>query len=291
MLRAIVKSVRPHQWVKNLFVAAPAVFARRLGDGQADLRCAAAFAIFCLLSSAVYLANDLVDLEKDRAHPVKRRRPIASGAISEKLARALAMILALGALAAACGLGFPFALVATGYLLLNWAYSLVLKKIAFIDVTCLSLFFLLRVSGGAVAIPVPLSRWLLGCTLLLSALLGFGKRAHELRVAGESGRKQRDVLGSYNPRVLRPLLFLLGIATTVTYFAYTRSPHARELFGTDRLIFTVPFVAFGVHRFIRIVGRQAEAESPTDSMLRDVPFVANLFLYAAAAVAVLYLAP
>jgi decaprenyl-phosphate phosphoribosyltransferase len=284
-----VKSMRPHQWVKNLFVAAPLVFARLLGDRHAALRTAAAFGIFCLLSSAVYLINDLVDIDKDRAHPVKSRRPIASGALSPDAARALAALLGLFGLLGATqlGPGPAFAATAAAYLILNLAYSLWLKKIAFVDVACLSAGFLLRVLGGAFAIPVPASRWLLVCTLLLSALLGFGKRAHELRVSGESGRAQRDVLGRYHLPTLRRLMGVLGVLTTVTYLVYTRSMHAREVFNVE-LIWTVPFVAFGIFRFNWIVGRKADAESPTDSMLRDPLFVANLVAYGVAVVLFLH---
>jgi decaprenyl-phosphate phosphoribosyltransferase len=291
MLSAIIKSARPHQWVKNVFVVAPAVFAQRLADAHADLRTAAAFGIFCFLSSAVYFANDLVDREKDRQHPTKCRRPIASGALPVGLARGIAVGLALGALLGAFALSPMFGIVALSYLALNAVYSLVLKRIAFVDVACLSLFYLLRVWGGAVAIPVPPSKWLLACTLLLSAMLGFGKRAHELRVSGEDSRKHREVLGSYDPGVLQILLIGLGVATTLTYLAYTRSPHALAVFRTGRLVFTVPFVAFGVWRFIWIAQRRTDADSPTDSMLRDPPFIVTLALYAAVALAILYFAP
>jgi 4-hydroxybenzoate polyprenyltransferase len=291
MLRAILKSARPHQWVKNVFVIAPAIFARRLSDPRADLRTAAAFVIFCFLSSAVYFANDLVDREKDRQHPTKRRRPIASGKLSVGAARIVAGLFAGGALVGSYLLGPMFLLVALSYLALNAVYSLVLKRIAFVDVGCLSVFYLLRVWGGAVAIPVPPSTWLLACTLLLSAMLGFGKRAHELRVAGGDSRKQREVLGSYDPGVLRVLLIGLGVATTVTYAAYTRSPHALEIFKTGRLVFTVPFVAFGVWRFIRIAESRADADSPTDTMLKDIPFLVTLVLYGAVSLAILYFAP
>ena len=291
MIGAAVKSMRPRQWVKNIFVAGPLVFARLVGDPRALLRTAAAFGIFCVLSSTVYLINDLVDLEKDRAHPVKRRRPIAAGALSPDAARALAAALGLLALAGATllGPGVGFAGTAAAYLTLNLAYSLWLKKVAFVDVACLSAFFLMRVLAGAFAIPVPASRWLLVCTLLLSALLGFGKRAHELRVSGESARAQRDVLGRYELPTLRRLMSVLGVLTTVTYLVYTQSMHARELFHVD-LVWTVPFVAFGIFRFLWITGRKADAESPTDSMLRDVPFVVNLLLYAASVLGLLYVA-
>ena len=287
--------MRPPPWVKNLFVAAPLVFARRVGDPRAAWRTVAALGIFCLLSSAVYLVNDLVDLEKDRAHPVKRKRPLASGKLRPAVGRGLAGVLGTVALvgAAMLGPGLPFFGVAVAYLALNLTYSLALKKIAFVDVACLSLFFLLRVLGGAVAIPVVASGWLLACTLLLSALLGFGKRAHELRVSGSGdvGRAQRDVLGRYDLRVLRRLMAILGVLTTATYLAYAQSMHARELFHGLDLVWTVPFVAFGVFRFIWIAGRQADAESPTDSMMRDWPFVTIVALYGASVLLLLYRSP
>lgn len=286
MFGPALKSMRPHQWVKNVFVAAPLVFSQRVGDAEASLRTLAAFAIFCLLSSAVYLVNDLVDVEKDRAHPVKRNRPIASGALPTGVARGLALGLAGAALggALALGPGLGLVLTAAGYLALNLAYSLALKKVPFVDVACISLGFLLRVVAGAVAIPVEASHWVLLCTLMLSSLLGFGKRAHELRVAGETGRAQRDVLHRYDAKTLRVLMIILGVLTTVAYFLYTRS-----LVRTERLIWTVPIVAFGVFRFIWIASSKTDAESPTDSMMRDAPFVATLLLYAAAVLGILYM--
>jgi len=291
MLWSILKAVRPHQWVKNLFVAAPVVFAKKIGDPSSDLRAAAAFGAFCLLTSAVYLVNDLVDLEKDRAHPIKRHRPIASGKLKPELARGLAGLFALAALGSGLALGWPFALTASGYLALNAAYSLRLKRIAFVDVACISVGFLLRVLAGAFAIGVPPSRWLLVCTLLLSALLGFGKRAHELRISGDSGHKQREVLGDYDPQVLRVLLIVLGVATAAAYTIYTRTQHTNELFGGGQLLYTVPFAVFGIYRFIRIANRTDRAESPTDSMLRDPWFLVNLVLYAAVVVAIVIAAP
>ena len=291
MLASILKAVRPHQWVKNLFVAAPLVFAKRIGDPQSDLRVAAAFAAFCLLTSAVYLVNDLVDIEKDREHPIKRHRPIASGRLKPELARALAGLFAVAALGAGLALGWGFALTAAGYLALNAAYTFRLKRIAFVDVACISIGFLLRVLAGAFAISVPPSRWLLIVTLLLSSLLGFGKREHELRIGGDAGHKHREVLGDYNPEVLHVLLWVLGVATAAAYFVYTRTQHTNELFGGGHLVFTVPFVAFGIYRFIRIVQRTDKADSPTDSMLHDPAFVVNLILYAAVVVAIVIYAP
>ena len=282
MLVPLIKSARPHQWVKNLFVAAPLVFARRISDVTALGHAALAVAAFCLLSSAVYLINDVVDVEKDRAHPVKRHRPIAAGTIPLGLAWTLAPAVALLGLGLALVLGTAVVISAAAYLALNLAYSLGLKKVAFLDVACISLGFLLRVLAGSFAIPVLPSKWLLVCTLLLSALLGFGKRTHELRVSGEGGSAQRDVLSKYALPTLQRLMVLLGLLTSVTYLAYTRSAHAQDFFGARPLVLTVPFVAFGVFRFIWITSRKLDAESPTDSMLRDWPFMLNLALYGVA---------
>ena len=288
MLLPLVKAARPHQWVKNLFVAAPLVFARRMYDPDSVVRTLIAFACFCLLSTAVYLLNDVVDVEKDRAHPVKRFRPVASGALGVGAARTAAALSAFASLAVGLWLSPAFAAVGAGYLLLNVAYSFALKRVAFVDVGCIALGFLLRVLGGAFAIPVPPSGWLLICTVLLAALLGFGKRSHELRVAGERGGVQRAVLEAYPPRVLKALLYILAILTVVTYAAYTQSPHALEFFGTRSLLFTVPFVAFGIFRFLRITATQGDAESPTDAMLKNRMFLLNLVLYATAIVVIIY---
>lgn len=285
----LLKASRPHQWVKNLFVAAPLVFARRIDDLGAIGHTLLAVTSFCLLSSAVYLLNDIIDVNKDRAHPVKRFRPIASGALGIKTARTAAGVFALTALAIGAALGPLFLLVAASYLALNVAYSLVLKRVAFVDVGCISLGFLLRVLGGAAAIPVLPSGWLLACTLLLASFLGFGKRAHELRVAGTEKASQRDVLEKYGPQALRRLLIVLAVLTLGTYAAYTQSAHALTFFGTRNLAFTVPFVAFGIFRFLWITTRKSDAESPTDSMLRDRAFMANLAAYAVAIVVIIYL--
>lgn len=286
---ALVKAARPHQWVKNLFVAAPLVFAQLMYDPQALVRTCLAVLCFCLLSSAVYLLNDVVDVEKDRAHPLKRFRPVASGALPLGTAKLAAAVCAVGSLAAGLWLNWQFAAVGAGYLLLNLAYSFGLKRVPFVDVGCIALGFLLRVLGGAFAIPVPPSGWLLACTLLLAALLGFGKRAHELRVAGERGGIQRDVLEAYHPKVLKSLLIILAGLTVITYAAYTQSPHALTYFGTRSLVITVPFAAFGIYRFLRIAGGKVDAESPTESMLKDRLFLLNLILYAGTIVFVIYL--
>jgi 4-hydroxybenzoate polyprenyltransferase len=288
MVAAILKSARPHQWVKNIFVAAPLVFARRIDDVTALLHTSVAVAGFCLISSSVYLINDLVDVEKDRAHPLKRLRPIASGALSVRSAKIAALVLAVGGLLVTLSLGVLPAAIAAAYMVQNLAYSFRLKHVPFVDVASIAAGFLLRVLAGAAAIPVEPSIWLLTCTLLLASFLGFGKRTHELRTSGSRGGDQRKVLDRYNPNVLRFLVNFLAILTILAYAGYTQSHHAQTFFGTRRLILTVPFVAFGVYRFTWITHGKADSESPTDSMLSDAPFMINLFGYAVAIVAIIY---
>ncbi len=288
MVIAVLRSLRFHQWVKNLFVLGPLVFARRIDDPHAVILAVLAAACFCLLSSAVYVFNDIVDVEKDRAHPLKRLRPIASGALPIASARILAGLLAVLGLGGAFFLNPILAVIAAAYLAQNVVYSFWLKHVPFVDVGCISAGFLLRVLGGAFAISVEASGWVLLCTMLLAAFLGFGKRAHELRVAGVKGGNQRLVLDRYPPKVLRVLLYVLAGLTIASYVMYTQSAHALSFFGTRRLALTIPFVVFGVIRFIQITQGKVDSESPTDSMLRDPPFLINLLGYAVAIVSILY---
>ncbi|MSP15587.1 MAG: decaprenyl-phosphate phosphoribosyltransferase [Myxococcales bacterium] len=290
LARALLVAARPRQWVKNLFVAAPLVFARKATDPSLALEAICAVAAFCALSSAVYLVNDVVDVEKDRAHPVKRHRPIPAGQLTTRAALTAAALLALLALTAATLLTPAFGLVAAGYLALNLAYSLRIKAIPFLDVGSIALGFILRVLGGALAIGVPHTPWLLACTGLLAAFLGLGKRAHELaqaRAADGPLGPTRTALERYHPRVLRGALLGVGAATAIAYLAYTQAEHTVTFFGTTGLIFTVPCCFAGIARFLVLVDRP-RGESPTEEMLRDWPFMANLALFAAVVLVVIY---
>ncbi len=293
VLGALIKAVRPHQWVKNLFVAAPLVFAKRLSDPHTVVLAVAAFFAFCAISGAVYLVNDVLDVEKDRAHPVKKFRPIAAGQLSPRLAVSAAVLLSILAIAGGFAIAPSFAAVLAGYLLLNLAYSVQIKHIAFVDVSSIALGFLLRVLGGAFAIHVEASPWLLACTGLLAAFLGFGKRAHEhaqaLAAAAEGGvGKTRAVLERYKKEHLRGALYLFGLATCASYVFYTQAEHTVTFFGTTNMIFTAPFCFAGIGRFLWLVTRRPAGDSPTEAMLRDLPFVANLALWGAAVLAIIY---
>lgn len=287
---AIIRTLRPRQWVKNSFVIAPLVFSKHLFDLDLALLAAAAAAAFCGLSGAVYCFNDLRDVDEDRRHPVKKHRPIASGALGESTALAVALGLAAASLLGCALLSLELAAVGLGYLVINLAYSLRLKQIAWLDVSLIGAGFLLRVAGGALAIDVPPSLWLLACTALLSMLLGFGKRAHELKLGeGDSGRAStRAALAGYSLSVLTGVMVVLGLATCTTYALYTRAPHTVEFFGTGNLVWTTPFCVLGIARFMQLALVSPLLRSPTDAMLHDAPFLLNLLAWGGAVLGIIY---
>ncbi|HEX3759364.1 MAG TPA: UbiA prenyltransferase family protein, partial [Kofleriaceae bacterium] len=220
---ALIRSLRPRQWIKNAFVAAPLVFAQKLEDPAYVARAALAVLAFCALSGAVYAFNDVLDLEADRLHPTKRHRPVAAGRLSPRAALAWSALLAAGALAGCFALGWKPGALAAAYLVQNAAYTLRLKQVAFVDVALITSGFLLRVLAGSAAIAVPSSRWLLVCTALLALFLGLGKRAHELAWAKRSGggHRTRAALAGYRLDVLRVTMLVLGLATCAVFTAYT----------------------------------------------------------------------
>ena len=301
VVKGLVKTIRPHQWVKNVFVLAPIVFDRDLvsrtasGDPSLNLRVTGmamlGTIVFCLLAGAVYSINDLVDVEADRIHPVKRNRPIASGQVPENLAWPFAIFLVVIALSMSFfWLNWMFAAVAATYFIENMAYSFKLKKVAFLDVGLIAFGFLLRVYAGGLATGIKVSWYMLACTLLLALFLGFGKRRHELE--GEHAGKQRSALEAYSKRSLTAALAITGLATAGTYIAYTFDAQTQAFFKTSYLWITVPFVVFGILRFLMLVSGRAGAglksESPTQEMLSDVPFVLNLVAWCVVVVAIVY---
>jgi 4-hydroxybenzoate polyprenyltransferase len=288
VLFALVKTLRPKQWIKNLLVGVPLVFSQRLFDADSFQRAAAAAALFCLISSCVYVVNDLVDVEGDRAHPRKRSRPIASGALPVSVARGVLAVGVPAALVGAVALEPAFGLVLGGYLALQLAYCFYSKKLPYVDVASIAAGFVLRVVGGAVAIGVPPSVWLLACTALVAMFFGFGKRAHELGFSGERAAEQRASLAHYRAGPLRVILYALAVITTGVYAAYTRSEHVSEIFGERDLLYTLPFAVIGIARFIRLVTTRHDADSPTEEMLRDPVFMLALVAFVAVALGVLY---
>ncbi len=273
-LGGVVLTLRPHQWVKNVFVLAPVVFAKEIFDRPMLSRAAAAFSVFCMLAGAVYAMNDVADVAADRAHAVKRYRPIASGRVPLAWARALSAVMCLLGLLCALEVGPGFLGAALAYFVLNVAYSLKLKHVAYLDVGCIAAFFVLRVVAGGLATDIRVSSYLLACTALLALFLGFGKRRHELAVAANSARRQRAALEHYSRRGLDVALYGSALATVGTYVAYTLAPRTRAFFHSDKLWLSTLFVVLGALRFLTIVQSRTRGESPTQEMLRDGPFVA-----------------
>ena len=272
-LAGILRTVRPHQWVKNVFVLAPVVFAKEIFDPQLMKRSIGAFFVFCLLAGAVYTINDVADVESDRRHPVKRSRPIASGKVPVPLARLMAVALVLLALGGAATGTTGFLVAATGYLVLNLAYSFRLKHIAYVDVGCIAAGFVLRVTAGGYAAHIVVSHYLLACTALLALFLGFGKRRHEIAAGMKKAGKQRAALENYSVKGLDWSLWLTAIATVICYTAYTLDPATRAFFSSDWLWPSAGLVALAVLRFMHLVRSRPDAESPTQEMLSDPPFL------------------
>jgi 4-hydroxybenzoate polyprenyltransferase len=286
--RAIVATLRPRQWVKNSFVLAPLVFSKHLFDPSYAIRAAIATAAFCAISGAVYAFNDVRDIEQDRAHPIKKHRPIAAGALTERAALWMAAGFAAAALGVSAALSLQLLAVIGGYFAIQLAYSIKLKHIAFLDVAIIAGGFLLRVVAGAFAIDVPMSPWLLACTGLLAGLLGFGKRAHELIGAGDSAADTRAALAGYSAGVLQAAMYLLALATVAAYALYTRDHRTVAYFGTGNLIWTLPFCIIGIARFLSLALWKPRADSPTDAILRDWTFMANLLLWGGTVLLIIY---
>ncbi len=288
LVASLLRALRPRQWTKNAAVLAPLVFAHKALDPSSAGRAVAATAAFCLLSSAVYVFNDLVDRERDREHPVKRLRPIASGAVGAGLAAVLGSGLLAVSLAGFFLLGaLPF-YGALAYLGLQLAYSALLKRMVIVDVLAIALGFVLRVATGAFAVQVPISNWLYLCTLLLALFLGFSKRRAELTLLNESAGSHRQSLSDLSLPLLDQLISVVTAATLVSYALYTMSEDTIRKFGTDALKFTIPCVIYGIFRYLYLIYRRGEGGSPEKILLSDAPLLLDIVLFAAIVGAVLY---
>lgn len=288
VIAGLVRTVRPHQWVKNVFVLAPIFFAKDLFDTRLLLSAVGAFGVFCLLAGAVYIINDIADAEADRKHPVKRHRPIASGVVPVRLARIFAAVLVVVGLAGAASGPPAFLVVAVVYFLQNIAYSFKLKQYAYVDVGLIAAGFVLRVIGGGYGTHIRVSGYLVVCTALLALFLGFGKRRHELAAAQARAKQQRKALSRYSSRGLDTALLITAVATITTYVAYTVDADTRAFFGSDRLWLTSVFVVLAVFRFLFLVRSRPDAESPTQEMLRDGPFVAAVLVWVGVVIWIVY---
>jgi 4-hydroxybenzoate polyprenyltransferase len=280
-------SLRPEQWTKNLIVFAALIFGQRLFDPAAVGRSLAAFLVFCALSGVVYLINDVSDREADRLHPLKRKRPIAAGELSTTLALSAALAIGAGAIAAAFWLRPAFGWIAVIYVALFAAYSRVLKHVVILDVLTIAIGFVLRAAAGAAVIAVPMSHWLLVCTILGALFLGLSKRRHEMTLLADSATGHRRILEEYNPYLLDQMIGVVTASTLVAYIIYCTSPETTEKFGTSQLVLTTPFAIYGIFRYLYLV-HQKGAGSPSEVLLTDRPLVASIVLWALAVIAIIY---
>jgi len=280
----LFKTMRPKQWTKNLEIFAGIIFSKNLLVPELLGRAVAAFGLFCLISGSVYIVNDLVDLERDRVHPKKRRRPLAAGLLSVPVAGAAVVLAGGGSLAAAIYLDRLFGLVAVGYFLLVLTYSLWLKNIVIIDVLTIGMGFILRAVAGAVVIAAPISPWLLVCTYLLALFLALSKRRHERLLLEADAHTHRKILREYQPEMLDQMISVVTSSTVMAYSLYTfTAGHSRWLMAT------IPFVIYGIFRYQYLAHHKDAGGSPEVALLKDTPLLINVCLWVVVSALILYL--
>lgn len=288
-LRGLLIEMRPQEWTKNLLVFTGVIFSRSLFELHDLWTSIAGFLLFCAASSGIYIFNDLCDIEADRQHPIKSKRPLAAGDLNINLAR-IAMIL-LFAIAAfgSLALSFSFALIIVLYLSICLAYSLQLKNIVILDVILIASGFVLRAISGAVLIDVTISEWLIICTSMVALLVGFGKRRHELTLLESAASTHRKNLGEYSIHFLDSIMAICSGAALITYALYTRADETVARVGSQWMLITIPFVVYGVFRYLFLIHQRDAGGDPVKILFHDRPMVLNLLLWLIAAALVVYL--
>ena len=290
MLWGLLVSLRPRQWVKNLFLFAGLVFGQRLFT-PAAWTALAAFAIFCGLSGAIYLVNDVADRDKDRLHPKKRERPVAAGVLPVSTALAAGALLIVGGLGAAMWLSRPFALTAVAYVVLLTLYSVWLKHVVIVDVLTVASGFVLRAVAGALAIHVEISGWLLICTILIALFLALGKRRYEYLALDKDAALHRPILAEYSAGLLDQMIAVVTASTVTAYALYTMSPETIAKFHTHLLPATLPFVLYGIFRYLYLLYRRQLGGNPSDLLLSDRALLVNTLCWVLAVLLIIYAIP
>lgn len=288
MVGTFLKALRVYQWSKNLLVFAALIFAQQIHIPNQVLKSLVAFAAFCAASSGMYLFNDLKDIESDRVHPEKKTRPLASGDMSYGAGVCMVVVLVLASLGLGAALGVKFLCTVVFYLLLTTLYTVALKKVVVVDVLIIALGFVVRAMAGAVALDVTFSNWLVVCTLFLALFLGISKRRHEMRSLAEDAANHREVLGHYTVAYLDALILLVAGSTLITYTIYTCSPEVVVHFGTDKLYLTLPFVVYGLFRYLYLVQIGSEGGDPSAALFKDKPLGAAVLLWALTCMIIIY---
>jgi 4-hydroxybenzoate polyprenyltransferase len=289
MFKEFIRLVRPTQWIKNGVVLAGLIFAGKASTYGTAEKALAAVAAFCLMSSAVYILNDIVDRNRDRLHPLKKNRPLAAGTIRIGSAMIILIILALAGLIISYFINRNLLIVSGTYIVLNILYSLILKNVVIIDVMTLAAGFVLRALAGAVAIGVEFSGWLLISTFVLALFLGLGKRRHELIFLQDDAGSHRKILDKYSPYLLDQLIGVVTASTVITYLFYTLSADVAAKLHTRYLYVTIPFVIYGIFRYLYLVHKEERGGSPTTLLLTDRPLLLDVLLWLASVITILYI--
>jgi 4-hydroxybenzoate polyprenyltransferase len=287
--RELIRLLRPKQWIKNFFVFAPLIFSLSLFEGPRELEALRAFVSFCLMASAVYIINDIRDAEADRAHPEKKTRPIAAGTIS--IGRALVVLAVLIIITSLIVIGMDnrFIAVLLAYLLMNAAYSFKLKEVVLLDVFTISAGFMMRVLGGAYAINVQVSSWIVLCTLFIALFLGFAKRRGEIVLSDTRGTvPERKVLGAYQVGFVDQMLTIVSAGTVISYALYTVANRTLEVLGTDKMIYTTVFVLYGMFRYLYLIHTGSSTENPTNAVTSDPTIVVTGVLWILSCILLIY---
>lgn len=280
--------MRAGQWAKNLFIFAGLIFSGNLFHPEILIRVGSGFILFSLVASSIYIFNDIIDVEYDRAHPEKKNRPLAAGLLSVPAAYAGAIVLATAGLIGALTLDRVFFAILLSYLIINFAYTIKIKKMVILDIMCISSGFVLRVLAGTELAEVKPSDWLILCTITLSLFLGFSKRRHELVVTGAKALSHRRVLEEYSLSFLDQMIAVATACTVMSYALYTVSPQTVYRFGTRNLVFSIPFVIYGIYRYLYLIHQKNMGGNPTRELVRDLPLLINAFLWALVVVLIIY---
>ncbi|MBU6392431.1 MAG: decaprenyl-phosphate phosphoribosyltransferase [Planctomycetes bacterium] len=281
--------MRPKQWIKNFLVFAALVFSKNIFDLSKDLNAFIGLIIFCMITGCSYLINDLLDLEKDKLHPSKSQRPLAAGKIKKTTAMTAIAITCFVGIFLAFYMNKFFGIIVLAFFLCNLGYSVYLKNIVIIDVITIAAGFVLRVMGGAVIISVVASHWLILCAILLSLFLGFSKRRHELILLEADATSHRKVLEHYSPYFLDQMIAVVTASTLICYALYTMSKDTIEKLGTSKLIYTIPFVLYGIFRYLYLVHQKKEGGDPSEVIFTDAPIIINVTLWVITSIVFVYL--
>lgn len=288
MLKELFKALRPKQWIKNLLVIAPLIFSQQLFDYRSFIATLGAFCSFCLVASAMYLVNDLYDLESDRVHPIKKHRPLASGLISTRITRVAVVVLLVTGFIIAALVRIELLWIIFLYVVMIYAYTHWLKKVVLLDVVVVASGFVLRALGGVVTLGAVFSEWLLVTTFFAALFLVVGKRRHELVLLGDRGVNHRSILGDYSLQLLDQLIIISVTCSLMSYSLYTLSSETVALYGFSNLVFTIPFVMYGLFRYLYLVYKQEKGGDPTESLLADGALLLTIGLWGISVIAIIY---